>query len=48
VDPVEEAERLVAVAGRLDGEALPGQTRREGLSIRLLVVDDQDEGPVVP
>ena len=48
VDPVEEAQRLVAVAGRLDGEALPGQARRQGLSIRLLVVDDEDEGAVVP
>ena len=47
VHPVEEAQRLVPVARRLDGEALPGQARREGLSIRLLVVDHQDEGAVV-
>ena len=48
VDPVEEAQRLVAVAGGLDGEALAGQARGQGLSIGLLVVDDQDQGPVVP
>ena len=32
----------------LDGEALAGQARGQGLSIGLLVVDDQDQGPVVP
>ena len=47
VHPVEEAQRLVPVAGGLDGEALAGEPRRQGLSIRLLVVDDQDEGAVV-
>ena len=48
VDPVEEAQRLVAVAGRLDGEALAGQARGQRLAVRLLVVDDEDERPVVP
>ena len=47
MDAVEEAQRLVAVAGRLDGEALLGQPRGERLAIRLLVVDHQHEGPVV-
>ena len=48
VDPVEEAQRLVPVAGALDGEALAGQPRGQGLAVALLVVDHQDQGAVVP
>ena len=48
VHPVEQAQRLVPVPGRLDREALPGQARGQGLAVGLLVVDDEDEGSVVP
>ena len=48
VHPVEEAQRLVAVAGRLDREALAGQPRGQRLAVGLLVVDDEHERPVVP
>ncbi len=48
VDAVEEAQCLVPVAGRLDGEALAGQARRQRLAIGLLVVDHEHEWSVVP
>ena len=48
VDAMEETERLVSVAGRLDREALAGQSRGQRLPVGLLVVDDEDERPVVP
>ena len=48
VHSMEQPEGFVAVAGRLDREALAGQPRGQRLAIGLLVVDHQDQGPVVP
>ena len=48
VDAVEETQRLVPVAGRLDREALAGQPRRQRLTVGLLVVDDEHQRTVVP
>ena len=48
MDSVEEPQRLVPVAGGLDGEAFAGQPGRQGLAVGLLVVDHQDQGAVVP
>jgi len=47
VDPVKEAQGLMAVTGDLDGKALPGQARGQGLAVGLLIVDHQHHGPVV-
>ena len=48
VDAVEETQRLMPVAGRLDGEALSGQARSQCLTVGLLVVDHEDQWSIVP
>ena len=48
VHPVEQPQGLVAVPGGLDGEALAGQPRGQGLTVGLLVVDHEHERAVVP
>ena len=47
MDPVKEAQGLMTVTGDLDGKALPGQARGQGLAVGLLIVDHQHHGPVV-